>query len=187
MRESARRPLIVCCGNADRGDDALGPACADRLEAAGIPVRCLSADAFSLLDLIRGKSHVILVDAVVTGQAPPGAIHRWEAPPPGIVRQGPGASTHGFGLAEALQLAARLNALPGRLSVFGVEAAAFEWGEPLTPAVEAALPALVQSVMEEWNAALPPRKSAASASPSSAPCRASGSGPSSTGSRRKSA
>lgn len=187
MPESGRQPLIICCGNADRGDDAAGPICADRLEAAGISTRCLSADAFSLLDLIRGKSHVILIDAVVTGQAPPGAIHHWEGPPPGIVRQGPGASTHGFGLAEALQLAARLKALPERLSVFGIEAARFEWGEPLSPEVEAAIPALVQSVMDEWNAARPPRKSAVSASPSAAQCRVSASARLSTASRRKSA
>jgi hydrogenase maturation protease len=187
MRAPDRQPLIVCCGNADRGDDAAGPVCADRLAATGIPARCLPADAFSLLDMIRGRSHVILVDAVVTGQAPPGTVHHWEGPPPGAVRQGPGATTHGFGLAEALQLAARLKALPERLTVFGIEAKSFEWGEGLSREVEAAMPALVQSIVDEWNQINPPRKSAVSASRSAAPFRASASGHSSTASRRKSA
>ena len=47
--------LILCCGNADRGDDGAGPACADALRMLHAPSKCLPGDAFSLLDAWTGQ------------------------------------------------------------------------------------------------------------------------------------
>ena len=95
--------LILCCGNADRGDDGAGPACADALRMLHAPAKCLPGDAFSLLEAWTGQAKVILVDAILTGAAP-GTLHRFE------IRNGEnvdqfekslGSSSHGFGIAEA--------------------------------------------------------------------------------------
>jgi len=50
-----------------------------------------------------------------------------------------GLSTHGLGLAEAIELARALGALPPRCVVYAIEGASFEAGAPLTPAVSDAV------------------------------------------------
>jgi hydrogenase maturation protease len=142
------KPLILCLGNADRGDDALGPCCADRLEKAGVPAHCSSGEAFSLLESFKDHPFVIIVDAVVTGSCPVGHIHRWEGVPAGIDTAAK-ASTHGFGLAEALRLAEKLRVLPNRLIIFGVEASNFEWGSSPSPEITAALDPLVAAILAD--------------------------------------
>jgi hydrogenase maturation protease len=65
--------LIFACGNPGRGDDGLGPAFLDRIEAAGIPgVECLvdmQLQVEHITDLC-GRSMVLFVDADVSC-APP--------------------------------------------------------------------------------------------------------------------
>ncbi|MFA6207521.1 MAG: hydrogenase maturation protease, partial [Methylocystis sp.] len=50
-----------------------------------------------------------------------------------------GASTHGFGLAEALELARALGVLPPRCIVYAIEGEIFDIGAPMSPAVAAAV------------------------------------------------
>jgi hydrogenase maturation protease len=51
----------------------------------------------------------------------------------------PFLSTHGFGLAETIELARKMGYLPGKCVVFAVEGASFEAGRPLSgPARSAA-------------------------------------------------
>ncbi len=65
--------LVIALGNPSRGDDALGPLIAERLEALGLPgVEVLSDYQLQIeyaLDL-RGRSEVIFVDATVGGDDP---------------------------------------------------------------------------------------------------------------------
>ena len=157
LPESARRTrgrhtLIVCCGNADRGDDGAGPACADALRLLGASARCLPGDAFTLLDAWSGHSKVIIVDAIVTGSAAPGTIHRFE------IKDGAGAeqfekrlgsSTHGFGIAEAFRLGQITKNVPAEGIIYGIEAASFEWGAGLSAEVHAAVQRLATTLAHE--------------------------------------
>lgn len=144
------RPVILCLGNADRGDDAQGPCCADLLSRRSIPVEIMAGKAFELLEYFRVHPHVIIVDAVVTGSHPPGHIHRFDGTPTEIAPFAGACSTHGFGLGEALRLGGVLKALPERLTIFGIESQSFDWGSTPTPAVASAMESLAGLVEEEW-------------------------------------
>lgn len=144
-------PVILCVGHHLRGDDAVGAAVADRLRELNVPARWLLGDAADLLGAWTPADDVIIVDAVVTG-ATPGTLHRWNGFEVPLERIQSSASTHGFGVAEAIGLGKVLNRLPKSLTLLGIEAAQFELGSPISPAVAAALDSLVQLTIKEWNA-----------------------------------
>jgi hydrogenase maturation protease len=152
VKKAAKRPNIICVGNADRADDAVGPVCADMLARDGLPVRVSAGDAFELLELFRGNPVVFLVDAVVTGSQPPGAIYAFSGESSTIRTAAWTCSTHGMGVAEAIRLSRTLGVCPAKLCLYGVEAVRFDWGEAMTPEVSAALPALVARIEADWRA-----------------------------------
>ncbi|MBL8228834.1 MAG: hydrogenase maturation protease [Bryobacterales bacterium] len=134
------RVVVIGYGNPYRGDDAAG------LIAAGILRRCLppfadvrsiTSDGTALLDAWRNADAAILVDAVVSGSEP-GTVHRLTALPE-IAPEMRFASSHSFGLADAVGLARTLDLLPQRMVIYGIEAAQFEEGAGLSEAVEAAV------------------------------------------------
>ncbi len=135
---------IIGCGSAGRGDDGAGLLVAARLRELGVPALEQAGDASALLHAWAGSDDVILVDAVVTG-APAGAVSVWEGRPSGLVR-GAGLSSHGLGLAEALDLARALGRLPRRLRVFGIEGGCFERGAQPSPAVRQAVEEVAQRI-----------------------------------------
>jgi hydrogenase maturation protease len=152
QNESPVSVLVIGVGNAARGDDAAGPLAASRLAEAsqpGVNVRALGGEAGELIEAWRGREAVILIDAVVTGQAPAGTIHRWDASdrmPAVEFRQ---TSSHAFGLGQAIELARALGRLPRRVIVYGVEGTRFGLGDPPTPAVTTAVQEVVQAVRRE--------------------------------------
>ncbi len=125
---------VIGVGNAWRRDDGAGPAVARA--AGGV---CTDEPA-RLLDLWDGEPHVVVVDACTSG-APPGTIHRGNA---GALART--ASTHGFGVADAVELARALGRLPARLEVYAIEGADFGHGEGLTPSVTEAVGELARSL-----------------------------------------
>jgi hydrogenase maturation protease len=141
MSEHVGGPLVIGLGAPDRGDDAVGPAVA-RAVAARLPHVAVvdHEDPTGLLDVWRDHTPVVVVDAVVSG-APAGALHWLEtgqaAPRPGLEAWAHCGhpSSHAVGLAEMVELGRALGRLPERLVVVGVEAARFDHGAPLTPAV----------------------------------------------------
>jgi hydrogenase maturation protease len=143
------RPLILCCGHPDGGDDALGPRVAALLRRAGVPAVTLRSP-LALIDYWQGDAHVIVVDAVMSGQRPPGTRFRWEGGTPPAELSHTRCSTHGLGLAHTLRLAELLGRMPGRLTVCGVEIASAVPGAPLTPAVAAAARELAHELELEW-------------------------------------
>jgi hydrogenase maturation protease len=126
--------LVVCCGNADRGDDAAGPLVARRLRKVGIAACEHSGEALSLIDMWRGAGEVVLVDAVVTGKRC-GSVSVWD--PLAAPLAGPAAltSSHSLGLAAAVALARTMGWLPRRLTLYGIEARRFDLGRPPSNAV----------------------------------------------------
>jgi hydrogenase maturation protease len=110
------------------------------LEREGEPTALMSA--------WDGAEAVWLVDAVSSG-AEAGAVHRLDVSaeplPAGLFR----ASTHHFGLADAIELARALGRLPERTIVYGIEGARFTAGGELTPEVAAAVPGVAASIRRE--------------------------------------
>ena len=58
-------------------------------------------------------------------------------------------STHGLGLAEAVELARALGELPPRCLLFAIEAAEFSPGAPMTPAVARAAGTAVAAILKD--------------------------------------
>ena len=134
---------IIACGNRDRGDDAAGILVGERLRSLGIPVEIQTGEALALLEAWSDANEVIVVDTVVTG-AHPGMLHRWDGTELRLdIRSQP--SSHGFGIAEAIQLSRTLNCLPHRLRIYGIEG--HEFGCGLSPSPEIAL--AVEKVVED--------------------------------------
>lgn len=154
MTSRGRDDLVVGLGSPDRGDDAVGPAVAADVAALGLAgVEVVThEDPTALVDLWSDRDLAVVVDAVCSG-APPGSVTVLETggdarPLPESAWAGTGrGGTHAFGLAAAVELSRALHRLPPRVVVVGVEAAAFEHGEPLSPPVTEALPAAVHAVL----------------------------------------
>ena len=141
-------------GNAFRGDDAAGLEVARLLQGTLPPGAQLverEGEPTALMDAWEGAEGLWLVDAVASG-APAGTVHRLDAGdqelPAGLFR----ASTHAFGLAEAVELARALGRLPDRTVVFGIEGTRFDAGEELSPEVAAAVTKVAAALREEVDA-----------------------------------
>lgn len=144
------KPLIVGLGNRWRGDDGVGPRVVEVIAALGrndVDVVELDGEASRLVSAWAGRRSVVLVDAVRAG-APPGTIHQLIGPDriPTVIG---GATTHGGGVAAAVALGRALDSLPVRLVIVGVEPAAIDHDDELSPAVAAALDEVVERVLEE--------------------------------------
>ena len=149
------RVRVVGVGSPDAGDDAVGLLAvrAARLELEEVPdVEVVETGAgLHLVDLLDGVDAVVVVDAVRAprGGRAAGTIVRAEAGPQGLPAEvGSSLSSHGFGVAEAVGLAAALGDAP-RVVFFGVEIADITAGHGLSGPVATALPELVTRVVGE--------------------------------------
>ena len=153
MDRAHKGPLVIGIGNPWRGDDGIGHALADALEGtAGLATAKSHGEPAELMELWQGHDPVILVDAIVTGAAP-GTLHRLDAREP--LPRGARYSSHGIGLAEAVELARSLGELPDTLIVHGIEPAGLEDGAGLTPAVRDALDQAVVRIGHDLAVAIP--------------------------------
>jgi|ERR1022692_1353181 hydrogenase maturation protease len=139
--------LIIGCGNRERSDDGAGILVAERLRELGIEADTRIGDAADLIEAWKGAEDVIVVDAVVTG-APVGTVQAWDGRQP-LTTIRATASTHGLGVAEAIELAHVLDRLPARLRVYGVEGRRFEPGSGISPEVQRAVEEVVQRIIAD--------------------------------------
>jgi len=139
--------LVIGIGNPWRGDDGVGAAVVRALSGhPGLETIHCHGEPAELMDLWAGFDQVFLVDAVVTGGAP-GTMLRLSAdqPLPRPARH----SSHGLGLAEAVELARALGELPPQLVIYGIEVESLDDGAGLSPAVAAAVPEIVETIVGE--------------------------------------
>jgi hydrogenase maturation protease len=140
--------LVIGIGNRDRGDDGIGLVVAGRLKAAALPgVTVIEhrGDAADLLDLLAGTDAAVLVDAAVSGAAP-GTFRRIDVNREPLPAGWFTCSTHGMGVATAIELAGILASLPRRCVVYAVEGATFAHGVPLSDAARAVIPAVTAAI-----------------------------------------
>ena len=142
--------LIIGCGNRERSDDGAGILVAERLRELGIEAETRIGEALDLMEGWNGTDDVILVDAVITG-APVGTVHVWDGRQP-LASVSTNASTHGLGVAEAIELAYVLDQLPIRLRVYGIEGRRFELGAEISPQVQRAVAEVVGRIIAHLSA-----------------------------------
>lgn len=155
--------LVVGLGNPLLADDGVGwrvveavrgrlagdPALTADPAFADVELDHLAVGGLSLMERLVGYRRAILVDAMVTGEHPPGTVRRFS------IADIPGReathldSAHDASLAVALAAGRSLGAdLPAEIAIVAVEAVRVdEFAEALTPAVAAAIPAAVEVVL----------------------------------------
>jgi hydrogenase maturation protease len=141
--------LIIGCGNAQRGDDAAGIMAATRLRLLGISAQICSGEPSELIEMWNDADDVIVIDAVISG-APRGSLHVWDGRHPFKLGKSLG-STHGLGLAEAIELSRILANLPGNMRVFGIEGRSFAVGSKVSPSVAKGIELVIQEISRELN------------------------------------
>ncbi|MBO9360706.1 MAG: hydrogenase maturation protease [Thermoflexus sp.] len=149
--------LILGLGNDLLSDDRIGLLAARALRALlqgqeGIEIVESAGSGLALLDLMAGYERAIVIDAIQTGQVPPGTILEWRVREPLPVRA---PSPHFTGLPELLAVAQALQIpFPEEIHIYAVEVTdPYTLGREITPAVRRALPELmrrIQAQLQAW-------------------------------------
>ena len=165
-QELGQPVLVLCLGNDILRDDGVGWAVADALEVShphspiptpkspGVVVKRSALSGFYLLDELTGWDRVLVVDAVRTGQHPPGTVLSFPFEALGTEA---GPSPHAAGLPTVIRLGRQSGVpLPSWIHIVAIEADDMEsFVEGLTPAVEAAVPgavAVIRAVLADFPA-----------------------------------
>ncbi|MDH3753696.1 MAG: carbamoyltransferase HypF [Acidimicrobiia bacterium] len=147
--------VIIGIGNPMRHDDGIGPAAVESLESSdltgtgqGVELLTLDGEPTRLVEAWRDRRRAIVIDAACSGD-PAGSIHRIDVGSDPLPPWTAAHSSHGTGLAEAVDLGRTLGLFPDHLVVFGIEAGDVSLGEGLSSEVRAALPSLIEQVTAE--------------------------------------
>lgn len=146
--------MVIGVGNEFRRDDGAGPAVVGKLRdlvPPGVELVITDGEPTRLIDSWTGAALAVVVDAVRASPPHPGRAHRFvvERPTGGAA---PAASSHGFGLDDAIALAVALDRMPGRLIVHAIEAADLSQGTGLTPPVAAAVSVVATAILDDIGA-----------------------------------
>jgi hydrogenase maturation protease len=148
------RRLVVGVGNPDRGDDGVGRLVAQLLRGqlpTDVRVEEQAGGATELIELLREADCAILVDAAMSG-APPGTIRRLDCRAGEVPPGSNNASSHGFGVSEAIALATALSCLPRTCVVYAIEATSFTLGGGIAPEVVSSAQEVAQRIVAELTA-----------------------------------
>ncbi len=151
MTSDGSRCVVFGIGNLDRGDDAAGRAVAwhlRRCSPANVEILEHDGEGTALLARLDGAAVAFLVDASAS-RAAPGTVRRFDVSAKPLPDLALGLSTHGFGLANAIELARALGQLPPRCVIYTIEAGSFEAGAPLSPPVQAAVAEVARQLRAE--------------------------------------
>lgn len=150
INASRRNTLVVGIGS-PHGDDQVGWRVVETLLAMNnLPMRIVvqRAQPTDLLTLFQRMpaANYIVVDALCSADAP-GTVRELDVD--ACVNGLRFCSTHGVDLAAALRLAQQLEIIPRQLRAIGVVGADFSRGAALSPAVLAAVSAVVKRIMTQ--------------------------------------
>ncbi len=145
------KTLVLGLGNPILGDDGVGLRVAELVRArlprdSRVEVDVDYWGGLRLMERLAGYDRAILIDAVCTGQYAPGTVLRLG---PDDLPTQHSASAHDVNLPMALRLAQAMHIQMPAIDIIAIEAeSVLEFADCCTPAVEAALPAAVQAVLD---------------------------------------
>jgi len=150
-----QRIVVLGLGNDILADDAVGLVAARFLRrhyADEIEVVEAAESGLALLDFLEGRSHALLLDAILTGRHPAGTVLEFSRDDFPDARS---SSSHYAGIPEVLGLAECLNVpVPTDLCILAMEVKdLYHLREGLSAPVEQALPAYVgraQRILDGW-------------------------------------
>ena len=155
--DPGHRILVLGVGNSILKDEGFGVHVVTQMEARreelGIPPEVDIIDGATLgLDLlyyIEGREKVIMIDIVNAGEEP-GTLFRFttEDIKTKVITK---VSMHQVTLFDVLTMAELSGRMPGEAIIIGVQPGEIDWGEELSPAVEAQIPRVIELIMKEIN------------------------------------
>ena len=143
--------LILGVGNILLRDEGVGVRLVEAMSSCKLPPGVELVDggtaSVELIDYIRGRKKVVIIDAVKGGQEP-ATIYRFkDTDVDGVER--PQLSLHDIGLLENLALVKYLDKPPEEMIIFGVEPKDLSVGLELSPEVAKVIPRLIELVIAE--------------------------------------
>jgi len=154
--ESSRKSiLLLALGNDIMGDDAVGLHAATELREkfdGRIEVREAMIAGYSLLEILDGYSHVLLIDAISTGGTETGTVREYSTDE---FESYYSASPHYVGIPEVFALGRGLGlVMPVEFRILTMEIShPFELREELTPEIQTALPEFIrraEEIIRDW-------------------------------------
>ncbi len=147
----AGRIKIIAVGNPLRGDDGVGPAVLERLRETRLPENVELIDSGSdPLDVVRhimDAERAIVIDAAGMNREP-GHIELLKPEDLRLVVNGGLCSTHGYGLAEGLELA-RAVGFRTDVLIIGIQPENVSPRDGLSASVASRIPDVINLVLEE--------------------------------------
>lgn len=152
-----RKTLILGLGNVLMTDEGVGAEVVRRLAADAEPdAPLLFLDggtlSFTLAVPIGDCPHLIVVDAAAMGDGP-GSVRVFEGEAMDSQLSRHAKSVHEVSLSDLMDMARLTDSLPARRALVGVEPEIVDWGDRLTPAVEAAVPVAmdrIRGLLARW-------------------------------------
>lgn len=140
---------VLGVGNPFRHDDGVGSFVANILGLeTKLDVHSVRGDLSSVLNQLEGVDHLIVVDAV-EGKNKAGKWIKLQYGIDPIPTEWSQSSTHGLGLAEALEMAKIFGSLPKKVTIYGVYGENFFPGEGLALKVETAAREIILEIQKE--------------------------------------
>jgi hydrogenase maturation protease len=140
-------------GNPILSDDGFGPRLIVELRKhikdPDITLKETSLSGVNLMEMLIGFDRAIIIDTILSGDVP-GKVYRLTPGDFGIPQED-AFSEHNMSLFQSIELGKRLAFhMPSRIVIIAVEAEnVTDFRENLTPAVEKAVPGVVEQVLEE--------------------------------------
>jgi hydrogenase maturation protease len=151
--------LVLGIGNPLMGDDGLGVEVVRRLREKRLPppVELLDGGTAGvyLLPHLEGRTHILVVDAIDFGGQPGQVVRLHPSDIP--ARVGIKLSEHQVTFHEILALMDLMGFRPREFICIGAQPRSNNWGDPLSPEVEAAIPHLMEEIEKQlasWMSAL---------------------------------
>jgi hydrogenase maturation protease len=144
---------VLGCGNTLVGDDGVGIRAIEKLQEMTLPSNVEVIDAgvggMAILSWIEDADKVVIIDAVQTGNEPPGTVYEFtdkEMPPSDMFM----LSLHDLNLVDTLNVGRVVQKMPDEIVIIGVEVKRVaEFTKELTPEVESAIPEVLELVLKE--------------------------------------
>lgn len=160
--EKAKPVIVVGLGNPLMADEGIGVVLIEKLSnlaAQGklpqdIDYHDGGCGGMYLLHAIAGREKVILIDCARMGTAP-GTIRRFTPDDVQTVKKLAHLSLHEIDILKVLDLARMIDQCPDEVVIFGIEPAAIEPRQGLTPLLETHLPEYLQVIAGEIRPAAP--------------------------------
>ena len=151
MNVSTRKILIVSCGNSMAGDDALGPQVTALLRKNppdNVRIVDLDMNPAGLMDHLDGQDALFIIDAVRwPGKEVASLIDLdWSQAKEARLANDDCFSTHGFSIANQIELAENLKILPPTVRLFGLIVDSTEIGKKINDPLEKAVPDLLERI-----------------------------------------